>query len=217
MILLEETLGSEIKYFENIPAVPKREMILSRLGYRNGITVLNTNDITLIEEGIKQGSCLCKPAGAYLFMSISSKTDSGIVLDKGMSFQSQSLSKLLKDSHYVVLMAATVGKEVTERIFNEVEKGDAAKGLIIDSVASQTADAALDWMVHILDRMLAREGKRLTRRRYSPGFGDLPLLYQKDIFEALQLDKLNMTLTEKFMLVPEKSVIAILGVEEKWS
>lgn len=212
-----ENISGKIKYLENIPAVPKRELILSRLGYRNGITVLNNNDISLIEEGIKRRSCLCKTAGAYLYVPVSSKSDSGIILDNGMSFQSQSLSKLLKDSHYVVLMAATVGREVTERVFYEVEKGNAAKGLIMDSVASQTADAALDWIVHLVDGMLAREGKKITRHRYSPGFGDLPLSYQKDIFEALQLDKLNMALTEKFMLVPEKSVIAIAGVEEKGS
>jgi hypothetical protein len=87
--------------------------------------------------------------------------------------------------------------------------------LILDSVASQTADAALDWIVQMLNKIFAREGKKLTKHRYSPGFGDLPLSYQKEIFEALKLYKLNMSITEKFMLVPEKSVIAIAGVEEK--
>ncbi len=210
-----EAASGKIKYLGNIPAAPKREMILSRLGYRNGVTELNDSDMLLIEEAIKQGSCLCKPEGAYLFVPVSSRSDSGIILDNGMSFQSRNLSKLLGESYSVVLMAATVGREVTEKVSNEVEKGDAAKGLIIDSVASQTADAALDWIVSLLDKILAREGRRLTRHRYSPGFGDLPLCYQKDIFEALRLDSLDMALTEKFMLVPEKSVIAIAGVEER--
>lgn len=215
LALLKETLKSKIKYFENIPALPRKERILSRLGYRDGVTVLNTGDMLLIEECIEQGSCLCKPAGAYLNIPISSSDASSIVLDNGITFKSQSLSKLMENSHSVILMAATVGKEVTERVLNEVEKGNAAEGLILDSVASQTADAALDWIVQLLNKMLVREGKKLTRHRYSPGFGDLPLSYQQDIFNALQLEKLNMTLTEKFMLVPEKSVIAIAGVEEK--
>lgn len=210
-----DNLNSKIKYFENIPAVPKKEMILSRLGYRNGVTVLDTNDVSLIEESIKQGSCLARPVGVYLTVPVSSKSDSGIILDNGMSFESLGLSKLLKNSSSIVLMAATVGREVTERVFNEVEKGNAAAGLILDSVASQTADAALDWIMQMLSKILAREGKKLTRHRYSPGFGDLPLSYQKEIFEALNLYKLDMSITEKFMLVPEKSVIAIAGVEEK--
>lgn len=215
LTLLFETSYSKIKYFENIPAVPKRERILSRLGYRKGITELTANNISRIEECIRQGEYLCKPVGAYLDVPILSKDDSGITLDNGITLRSESLLKLLEESGSVILMAATVGSEVTEKVFSEVEKGDAATGLIIDSVASQTADAALDWIVQLLTKILTRQGKKLTRHRYSPGFGDLPLSYQKDIFEALQLERLNMTLTEKFMLVPEKSVIAIAGVEEK--
>jgi hypothetical protein len=215
MILLYEILNSKIKYFESIPAVPKKEIILSRLGYQKGVTALNSDDVLLIEECIRQGSFLCKPEGVYLTVPVSSRSDSGIILDNGMSFGSLGLLKLLKDSSSVVLMAATVGREITERVSNEVEKGNAAAGLILDSVASQTADAALDWIVQMLNKILAREGKKLTKHRYSPGFGDLPLSYQKEIFEALKLYKLNMSITEKFMLVPEKSVIAIAGVEEK--
>ncbi len=208
---------SKIKYFESIPAVPKREMILSRLGYRKDITVLHSNELLQLEEAIQLGGSLCKPAGAYLLVPIASLSDCEIALDNGIRFPSRSLAKLLKDSLSVVLMASTVGKEVTERIFHEVKKGDASKGLIIDSVASQTADATLDWMVSFLDKILVREGKKLTRHRYSPGFGDLPLSFQKDIFDALQLEELDMALTEKFMLEPEKSVLAIAGVEEKGS
>lgn len=210
-----ENKNARIKYFENIPAVPKKDMILSRLGYRKGVTVLDTGNASFLEEGIEQGRFLCKPAGAYLILDLSSINDSDVVLDNGILLCSESLSKLLKDSRRVVLMASTVGREVTDRVLFEVEKGNAAKGLIIDSTASQTADAVLDWMVQLLDRMLAREGCRLTRHRYSPGFGDLPLSYQRDIFDALQLDRMDMTLTEKFMLIPEKSVIAIAGIEEK--
>lgn len=209
------TFSNRIKYFENIPAVPKRDRILSRIGYRNGITELKDRDLLLIEEAVKQGSYLCKPAGAYLNAAITEKTSSKIVLENNIELTSQSLIKLLEASQSVILMASTVGHEVSRIVYEDIKEGNASTGLIIDSVASQTADAALDWLFEMLNKILAREGKKLTKHRYSPGFGDLPLYYQKDIFEALQLSRLNMALTEKFMLIPEKSVIAIAGVEEK--
>ncbi len=209
------TFSNRIKYFENIPAVPRRDRILSRIGYRNGITELKDRDLLLIEEAIKQGSYLCKPAGAYLNVAITEKTSSRIVLENNIELTSQSLIKLLEASQSVILMASTVGHEVSRIVYEDIKEGSASIGLIIDSVASQTADAALDWLFEMLNKILAREGKKLTKHRYSPGFGDLPLYYQKDIFEALQLSRLNMALTEKFMLIPEKSVIAIAGVEEK--
>lgn len=212
---MADTSYSKIKYFDNIPAVPKKELILTRLGYKKGVTELNENDIALVEKGIQQGEYLCKPAGAYLIVPISSINNSKIILENGIMFESAGLLNLLSESKSVVLMASTVGREVIDKVFSEIEQGNAANGLIIDSVASQTADAALDWMVQLLRKILIREGKVITRHRYSPGYGDLPLSYQKVIFEALQLEKLNMALTEKFMLVPEKSVIAIAGIEEK--
>jgi hypothetical protein len=212
---LADASYSKIKYFDNIPAVPKRELILTRLGYHKGVTELNTHDMTLVEEGIRQGEYLCKPAGAYLIVPVASIKGTVITLENGISFDSLGLIKLLQNSKSIVLMAATVGKKVTEKISDDIEKGNAANGLIIDSVASQTADAALDWMVQLLRKILIREGKLLTRHRYSPGYGDLPLSYQKVIFDVLQLEKLNIALTEKFMLMPEKSVIAIAGIEEK--
>ncbi len=209
------TFSNRIKYFENIPAVPRRDRILSRIGYRNGITELKDRDLLLIEEAVKQGSYLCKPAGAYLNAAITEKTSTKIVLENNIELTSQSLIKLLEASQSVILMASTVGHEVSRIVYEDIKEGNASTGLIIDSVASQTADAALDWLFEMLNKILAREGKKLTKHRYSPGFGDLPLYYQKDIFEALQLSRLNMALTEKFMLIPEKSVIAIAGVEEK--
>ncbi|WP_242981201.1 vitamin B12 dependent-methionine synthase activation domain-containing protein [Ruminiclostridium sufflavum] len=212
---MAENFYSKIKYFENIPAVPKRNLILTRLGYRNGVTELNENDRVLLEDSIRQGEYLCKPVGAYLIVPVLSISESCIILENGIRFDSNGLLKLLNNSRSVVLMAATVGKEVVDRISYEVSQGKAAAGLIIDSVASQTADAALDWMVQLLRKILVREGKILTKHRYSPGYGDLPLSYQEEIFKALQLDRLKMSLTEKFMLIPEKSVIAISGVEEK--
>ncbi|QNU65271.1 methionine synthase [Ruminiclostridium herbifermentans] len=212
---MAEALYSKIKYFDNIPATPKKELILTRLGYRKGITELNAHDIALVEESMRQGQYLCKPEGAYLIVPISTINGSVITLDNGVSIDSLGLTKLLQNSKSVVLMAATVGKKVIDKIFEEVEKGNAANGLIIDSVASQTADAALDWMVQLLRKILIREGKVLTKHRYSPGYGDLPLSYQKVIFDMLQLERLNISLTEKFMLIPEKSVLAIAGIEDK--
>lgn len=215
LVFVNETLANRIKYFENIPATPRKDRILSRLGYREGVTELKPGDSLLIENCIQQGRFLCKPAGAYLNLSISERDTTGVVLENKLSLMSKSLTNLLKDSQSVILMASTLGHEVSKRIFNEIENGSASAGLILDSVASQTADATLDWIVQMLGKLLAREGKKLTKHRYSPGFGDLPLFYQKDIFEVLQLSKLDMALTEKFMLIPEKSVIAIAGVEEK--
>lgn len=204
---------SKVKYFESIPSIPKRSMILTRIGYKKGVTELDEHYMKMLEDGIRLGESLCKPMGAYTRVPVQHRDELCVRLEGGIELQSSGLSKLLYSSREVVLMAATVGKEVCDSIEREMENNNAAMAVIIDSVASQTADACLDWMVNFLNSVLAREGIKLTRHRYSPGYGDLALLYQKEIFNVLRLERLDMSITEKHMLVPEKSVIAIAGIE----
>jgi hypothetical protein len=207
----------KVKYLENIPAVPKREMVLTRIGYKKGTTILGEQQLNMIEEGMRLGQLLCNIKGAYGRFAITDRSSVHVHLSNDIVFESESLSNLLCKSDQVILMASTAGKEVTERISQEIKGGDPALGIILDSVASQTADAGLNWLMEFLNNLLGREGKRLTKRRYSPGFGDLPLVYQKVIYEALNLGKLDMKLTGKYMLIPEKSVIAIAGIENSIS
>jgi len=50
--------------------------------------------------------------------------------------------------------------------------------------------------------------------RFSPGFGDLPLELQKDIFFALQPHRnIGLTLNESLLMSPSKSVTAIIGIK----
>ena len=203
-----------VKYMNFIPSKPKRDMVLARIGYHKGTTILDARYTEMVEGGIKLGRHLCRTTGAYARVKISEKSKSMILLENHLKFESESLCHLLENSGELVLMSATAGRTVTERVFSEMKDGDAAMAVILDCVASQTADAALDWIMQFIGKMLSREGKRFTKHRYSPGFGDLPLIYQKQIFDALQLEKLDMEVTEKYMLVPEKSVIAIAGIED---
>ena len=156
---------------------------------------------------------MCNTKGIFGRYSIIEKSDKHIKLENELVFEGTGLAKLLSNSTEVVLMASTVGSDITDRIHSEVESGDASFGVILDAVASETADAALDWMVDFINKLIRREGKNLTRMRYSPGYGDLPLLNQKKIYDTLGLDKLKIGITERYMLVPEKSVIAIAGIE----
>ena len=56
------------------------------------------------------------------------------------------------------------------------------------------------------------EGKFL-KPRFSPGYGDLPLEMQRDIFRVLDCSrKIGLTLNESLLMSPSKSVTAIVGI-----
>lgn len=205
--------GSNIRCFEYIPSSPSEGMILTRLGYRKTKTVFSEEYKEKLDRMIKEGLLMCNTKGIFGRYPIIEKSDKHIVLENNLIIESAGLAKLLSNSIEVVLMASTVGSEITDKIHHEVESGDASFGVVLDAVASETADAALDWMVDFINKLIRREGKILTKMRYSPGYGDLPLLNQKKIFDILGLTKLGLSITERYMLLPEKSVIAIAGIE----
>ena len=63
---------------------------------------------------------------------------------------------------------------------------------------------------------LAREfaPRRLTSR-FSPGYGDFPLSQQAELCAVLNVNRLlGITLTPGGLMVPQKSVTALIGVSE---
>lgn len=202
----------KVIYLNNIFSSPKKERIFLRLGYHQKTTKINQRDLAMIENAIQTGLNLCHNQGAYVRLEIENRTETEVSCN-GCCFQSLSLAKLLSNSMELVLMGVTIGPEIGQRVSEEILKGDATLGVILDATASQAADAILDWMMDFINNILNKEGKRLTKHRYSPGYGDLPLENQKQIFEQLRLEKLGMQLTDSLMLIPEKSVLAITGIE----
>jgi len=203
----------DVKYFEHIPVAPDRNLILTRLGYRKGTTALSEKDNIFIEAAVKRALLLCNAKGAFCRSSINERSAGRVVLENGIELLSEKLSLFLQQSSEAVLMSSTVGREISDKVAEAMKNGDAALGLIFDAVASQSADAALDWMMKFIDKIIKTKGKVLTRRRFSPGYGDLDLFHQKVIYDILDLKRIGISVTEKFMLEPEKSVIAIAGIE----
>lgn len=203
-----------IKYIARIPMAATRKSILVRLGYNPHLAELNAGHQQQLENGIREGEALCNLSGVYRRVSVLERGQDYIVLENRQKFQSANLAKLLGNSAEVLVMGATVGPEVVAVVQQEMAQGNAARGVIIDAVASETVDAGLDWIMELVNQMLAKEGKKLTHHRFSPGYGDLALASQKIIYDLLDFAKLNVNMTPQYIMIPEKSVLAVAGIEE---
>jgi cobalamin-dependent methionine synthase I len=110
-------------------------------------------------------------------------------------------------------MGATAGSAIMDAIRGDTAGRDVTRGVVLDAAASEMTDAALDWIMDYFNRTLRRENKSLFKKRFSAGYGDFLLENQKTIYNLLQLDRLGVGITESCMLIPEKSVTAISGIE----
>ena len=121
------------------------------------------------------------------------------------------IKKHLEDSRRVIFFAATLGA-AGDRIIRSAEISDMAYAVVADSYASALIE---DYCDKCEKEMNSVAGGNFTFR-YSPGYGDYPISAQSDFIKLLSADKrIGLTATENHILIPRKSVTALIGITEK--
>lgn len=124
------------------------------------------------------------------------------------SVASRHLAKNLQGCTRVLLFAATVGVGF-DRLIAKYSRIAPAKGLLLQALGAERIEALCDAFCAAFS---AEEGT-LLQPRFSPGYGDLPLGAQKEIFTLLDCPrKIGLTLTESLLMSPSKSVTAFAGL-----
>lgn len=189
-----------------------KSLILTRLGYRRGITELDGGFWELTQHVIQRTEDLCSLYLAYRVVDISEHLEGAVRLGDGTLLTGKALSKLLLESPKAVLMASTAGARVMEEIRALMNNGKTSEAMIMDAAASEIVDAGLDFLMNYMRTFLRREGRTLTRHRFSPGYGDFNIEQQAHFARLLNIGEMGITITETCMLTPEKSVLAIAGI-----
>ena len=128
-----------------------------------------------------------------------------------MRFDSRSLQRNLAGCREVFLFAATLGIAV-DTLIRRTALLDTAKGLVMQAAAAAAIESVCDEENDRLRREIEAEGLYL-RPRFSPGYGDLSLECQRDFIRILKAQKnIGLTLTDSGLMVPIKSVTAIIGI-----
>ena len=130
--------------------------------------------------------------------------------------ESHSLAKHLDGCQKTVLFAATLGFEL-DRLIAKYSRLLPSRALCLQALGAERIEALCDAFEQEL--LLQNEYKDMCLRpRFSPGYGDLPLALQRDIFSALcPARHIGLSLTDSLLMSPSKSVTAILGVASKHS
>lgn len=133
------------------------------------------------------------------------------VLDLGFAkIRSQALETNLRDCDRIVLFAATVGIGI-DRLIARYSRLSPSRAHMLQALGAERIESLCD-VLHDEIRHLYGE----TRPRFSPGFGDVPLTLQKEIFQALQCARhIGITLSESLLMSPGKSVTALIGIRRE--
>lgn len=125
--------------------------------------------------------------------------------------RSTDLARHLDGCGKVVLFAATVGLKAEMEMRKAAVKSP-VRALFMDAIGTERIEALCDTFENEIRRFAAAQ-KREIRPRFSPGYGDLPLETQRQIFAILDCPRrIGLSLTENCMMTPSKSVTAFIGV-----
>ena len=160
----------------------------------------------MLDECIAEASSVLSYRGCYKEFDINTERE---MLDLGFcKVKSASLAKNLSGCKKIILFAATVGMGI-DRLIMKYGKISPAKGLMMQAIGAERVEALCD----AFSEKLKEKGYEI-RPRFSPGYGDLPISLQKEIFASLQPEKLiGLTLSDSLLMSPTKSVTAIIGIK----
>ena len=166
----------------------------------------NTPEIcALLQECIHLCESSLTPRVCYSFYPITRQDGT---LDLGFArTDSSALKRNLAGCEELVLFAATIGLEM-DRLIARYTRLSPARSVMLQAIGAERIEALCD----AFEEELIRQGHELSSR-FSPGYGDLPLEMQRDIFAALDCPKqIGVSLNKSLLMSPSKSVSAIIGL-----
>ena len=149
------------------------------------------------------------PHHVYKVFPVSIENDT--VRIESRTLESAALARNLTGCTKAVLFAATIGP-ACDRLVKRAN----LKSYTLMSCYQAAGAAAIEAYCDELNDKICEEAKAeglYPRPRFSPGYGDLAIENQKTWFELLNITKnTGITLTDSYLMVPTKSVTAIIGL-----
>ena len=129
----------------------------------------------------------------------------------GLLLPGEDLRTHLKGCERAALFCATLGAGA-DALIRRAESGDMARALALDCAAAAAVEEVCDQIELELQALFPGCSFPF---RFSPGYGDLPLTLQGDLLALLDAPRrVGLTASASNILLPRKSVTAILGVAQ---
>lgn len=137
----------------------------------------------------------------------------GEIVFSFMTTDSTDLIKNLSGARSAVVFGASIGMEI-DRLIIKYGRISPLKALVFQAIGAERIESLCDVFCEKLGEKYKKNGLYL-KPRFSAGYGDFSLEYQKDIFRVLDCPrKIGLTLNESLVMSPSKSVTAIIGISE---
>ncbi|MCC7202596.1 MAG: hypothetical protein IT393_08060 [Nitrospirae bacterium] len=204
----------------NVPFKIEEQKVLRELRIPRSISALKDLSEEHISRDIKNaidlGYSLIKGSACYRTFRIeevSNDTERVSIRESDNLFSGDNLLRLLKKCDYATLLVCTIGKAIVEKI-DEITGASLADAFYLERVAAWMADYMAEQVGGIVETEIIKNGYKPTFR-YAAGYGDWGLEAQSEIMRLTEAEKIGVSVTESFIMMPRFSVSAVIGWERK--
>jgi hypothetical protein len=180
-------------------SVPVNKVIPDLTQLKRKLHVQSEREEKLLQLVIDEFKLLVDPRYSYKRVKMNEQPLLGLI----------NSSKDLKEC----LKGVEEGFVVIATLYGAVIPQEAGIALYADRVLSDMTEDLAEFTAKELISKFYTDKDTLTRR-YSPGYGDLSLKRQKEIFSLFADAELDVRLTGQFYMQPEKSVSYIVGIKK---
>ena len=205
-------MNSSMHAFDSTAILPMRAEICEGLK----IPPASSKYDASLEEAVRVFRKDAQPVA--LVQPVSREEFRHILEGEGLNEPATPIATVHPSAHRLALYAATVGKEISERIGQLFVSGEEVRALFLDVVASRAADN----LTELLKELILRKWKAdklvppdSVVEAYSPGYCGWHVSGQKKLFARLAAERIGISLNESCLMTPLKSVSGALIAAEK--
>ena len=139
--------------------------------------------------------------------------DGNVIESGGLKIEIRgTIARHIAGCHAAYLVCGTIGAEF-DAFQRRVSVSSGVDALVAQAIGAALIEKWMDETNAEIEKEL-EPGESIVSR-YSPGYGDFPLSEQRTIFKLLDTShKIGVSLTDNLLMVPSKSVSAVIGVKK---
>ena len=187
-----------------------RQRILRDIGYASD-SEASARMMSLVNDYIENAHQFISPSFSYAVRDIVLVTGNSVMIEYGVIFESEVISKLLEKANKVAVFVLTIGNYLEDAAAQLVQDGLVLQSAVLDAIGSDAVEKLADSVESQISEVAHNQGLTTTRR-FSPGYCDWSVNQQKMVFQAMKGDYAGVRLTNGCLMMPRKSISGIIGI-----
>ncbi len=167
-----------------------------------------------LDECMRRARSLTVSKYTYIEKKITRLGDNLIEIEDCVRFSTTKIPLYINGATHLVLFIVTIGDGIEKEASMLTAGKDILKGYLLDRIGS----FAVESLAENLEKKLRKDyslHKKSVSSRFSPGYCDWVLEEQFKMAKAIDFSKIGVLLTQGCMMVPKKSISAIVAVADE--